>query len=93
MCRARCSARTPGTCASSGAPELLAAYAATPPTLRRSILKLVVEIAKDRRSRPAEDPPEDTDVAAPKSRRPGFPSGRGRPVRASKRRRGPKSES
>jgi transcriptional regulator with XRE-family HTH domain len=33
----------------SGAPELLAAYAAAPPALQRRILKLVVEIAKDQR--------------------------------------------
>jgi transcriptional regulator with XRE-family HTH domain len=39
-----------------GAPELLAAYAAAPPPLRRSILKLVVEIAKDQRTpREAQD--------------------------------------
>lgn len=31
----------------SGAPELLTAYAAAPPGLRRAILKLVVELAKD----------------------------------------------
>jgi transcriptional regulator with XRE-family HTH domain len=30
----------------SGAPELLTAYATAPPTLRRAILKLVLEIAK-----------------------------------------------
>src|SRR6185437_278032 len=35
----------------SGAPELLAAYAAAPPALRRTILKLVVEIAKDQQAR------------------------------------------
>jgi transcriptional regulator with XRE-family HTH domain len=35
----------------AGAPELLAAYAAAPPTLRRTILKLVVEIAKDQQTR------------------------------------------
>jgi transcriptional regulator with XRE-family HTH domain len=35
-----------------GAPELLAAYAALPPTIRRSILKLVVEIAKAQLGRP-----------------------------------------
>src|SRR5271155_107052 len=34
-----------------GAPDLLAAYAAAPPTLRKAILKLVQEIAKDQRSR------------------------------------------
>ena len=34
----------------SGAPELLAAYAAAPATLRRAILKLVVEIAKDQQT-------------------------------------------
>jgi transcriptional regulator with XRE-family HTH domain len=39
----------------SGAPELLAAYAAAPPALRRTILKLVVEIAKDQHSRRHED--------------------------------------
>jgi len=35
----------------SGAPELLAAYAAAPPALRRVIHKLVAEIAKDQLSR------------------------------------------
>ena len=35
----------------SGAPELLAAYAAAPTPLRRTILKLVVEIAKDQQAR------------------------------------------
>jgi transcriptional regulator with XRE-family HTH domain len=35
----------------SGAPELLAAYSAAPPALRRSILKLVTEIARDQRQR------------------------------------------
>ncbi len=35
----------------SGAPELLSAYAAAPPALRRVILKLVVEIAKDQQAR------------------------------------------
>ena len=39
----------------SGAPELLAAYAAAPPALRRAILKLVVEIAKDHRGRAADE--------------------------------------
>src|SRR5277367_4163821 len=38
----------------AGAPDLLAAYAAAPPTLRKAILKLVLEIAKDHRARPAE---------------------------------------
>jgi transcriptional regulator with XRE-family HTH domain len=38
-----------------GAPELLAAYAAAPAPLRRTILKLVVEIAKDQQSRRSED--------------------------------------
>jgi transcriptional regulator with XRE-family HTH domain len=33
----------------AGAPELLAAYAAAPQALRRTILKLVVAIAKDQR--------------------------------------------
>src|SRR3984957_865776 len=37
----------------AGAPDLLAAYAAAPPTLRKAILKLVQEIAKDHRARPA----------------------------------------
>src|ERR1700757_1373445 len=37
----------------SGAPELLAAYAAAPPSLRRVILKLVAEIARDQRQRRA----------------------------------------
>ena len=37
----------------SGAPELLAANAAAPPTLRRVVLKLVTEIAKDQSTRPA----------------------------------------
>ena len=35
----------------SGAPELLAAYAAAPPALRRVLLKLVTEIARDQRVR------------------------------------------
>jgi transcriptional regulator with XRE-family HTH domain len=35
----------------AGAPELLAAYAAAPRAMRRAILKLVSEIAKDQRSR------------------------------------------
>jgi transcriptional regulator with XRE-family HTH domain len=35
----------------SGAPELLAAYSAAPPSLRRVILKLVSEIARDQRAR------------------------------------------
>jgi hypothetical protein len=35
----------------SGAPELLAAYAAAPASLRRVILKLVAEIARDQRQR------------------------------------------
>ncbi len=35
----------------SGAPELLAAYSAAPPALRRVILKLVLEIAKDQQAR------------------------------------------
>ena len=35
----------------SGAPELLTAYAGTTPALRRVILKLVTEIAKDQRAR------------------------------------------
>ena len=34
-----------------GAPELLAAYSASPPSLRRVILKLVSEIARDQRKR------------------------------------------
>ena len=37
----------------SGAPELLAAYAAAPASLRKVLLKLVTEIAKDQNSRPA----------------------------------------
>jgi hypothetical protein len=37
----------------AGAPDLLAAYAATPPPLRKAVLKLVQEIAKHRRSRVA----------------------------------------
>ena len=37
----------------AGAPELLAAYAAAPPSLRRVILKLVSEIARDQRGRRA----------------------------------------
>jgi transcriptional regulator with XRE-family HTH domain len=42
----------------SGAPELLAAYAAAPALLRRSILKLVVAIAKDQAERrPKESEP------------------------------------
>src|ERR1700722_855781 len=39
----------------SGAPELLAAYAAAPAPLRRTILKLVVEIAKDQQARRHEE--------------------------------------
>ena len=39
----------------SGAPELLAAYAAAPQALRRVILKLVVEIAKDQHAHQADD--------------------------------------
>ncbi len=39
----------------AGAPELLAAYAAAPPALRKAVLKLVQEIAKDCRSRPANE--------------------------------------
>jgi transcriptional regulator with XRE-family HTH domain len=35
----------------AGAPDLLAAYAAAPPTLRKAVLRLVQEIAKDQRSR------------------------------------------
>jgi transcriptional regulator with XRE-family HTH domain len=35
----------------AGAPELLAAYAAAPQAMRRAILKLVSEIAKDQRAR------------------------------------------
>jgi transcriptional regulator with XRE-family HTH domain len=38
----------------AGAPDLLAAYAAAPPTLRKAVLKLVLEIAKDHRGRAAE---------------------------------------
>jgi transcriptional regulator with XRE-family HTH domain len=38
----------------AGAPDLLAAYAAAPPTLRKAVLKLVLEIAKDHRGRIAE---------------------------------------
>ncbi|HZC17602.1 MAG TPA: helix-turn-helix transcriptional regulator [Caulobacteraceae bacterium] len=38
----------------AGAPDLLAAYAAAPPTLRKAVLKLVQEIAKDHRARAAE---------------------------------------
>ena len=34
--------------------DLLAAYAAAPPTLRKAVLKLVQEIAKDHRGRIAE---------------------------------------
>jgi transcriptional regulator with XRE-family HTH domain len=37
----------------AGAPDLLAAYAAAPPTLRKAVLKLVLEIAKDHRGRTA----------------------------------------
>ena len=36
----------------AGAPDLLAAYAAAPPTLRKAVLRLVQEIAKDHRARP-----------------------------------------
>jgi transcriptional regulator with XRE-family HTH domain len=35
----------------AGAPDLLAAYAAAPPTLRKAVLRLVQEIAKDHRVR------------------------------------------
>jgi transcriptional regulator with XRE-family HTH domain len=38
----------------SGAPELLAAYAAAPAPLRRVVLKLVTEIAKDQSGRQTE---------------------------------------
>jgi transcriptional regulator with XRE-family HTH domain len=38
----------------AGAPDLLAAYAAAPPTLRKAVLKLVQEIAKDHRARAAD---------------------------------------
>jgi len=40
----------------AGAPELLAAYSAAPPSLRRVILKLVSEIARDQRGRRAPNP-------------------------------------
>ena len=36
----------------AGAPELLAASAAAPPALRKAVLKLVQEIARDCRTRP-----------------------------------------
>ena len=39
----------------SGAPELLSAYSAAPPALRRVILKLVLEIAKDQQARQTEE--------------------------------------
>ena len=39
----------------SGAPELLAAYSAAPPALRRVILKLVLEIAKDQQARQSDE--------------------------------------
>lgn len=39
-----------------GAPELLAAYAAAPAALRRAILKLAVEIARDRAPMPNRTP-------------------------------------
>ena len=39
----------------SGAPELLAAYSAAPPALRRVILKLVLEIAKDQQARQTDE--------------------------------------
>jgi transcriptional regulator with XRE-family HTH domain len=42
----------------AGAPDLLAAYAAAPPTLRKAVLKLVLEIAKDHRGRTAEAEPD-----------------------------------
>jgi transcriptional regulator with XRE-family HTH domain len=43
-----------------GAPELLSAYGAAPPALRRVILKLVVEMAKDQLARRvADDEAED----------------------------------
>jgi transcriptional regulator with XRE-family HTH domain len=44
-----------------GAPELLAAYSAAPPALRRAILKLVVAIAKDQQG--AHDEGEEIVVA------------------------------
>src|ERR1700742_4617896 len=39
----------------SGAPELLVAYSAVPPALRRVLLKLVLEIAKDQQTRRLDD--------------------------------------
>ena len=39
----------------SGAPELLAAYSAAPPALRRVLLKLVLEIAKDQHLRQGDE--------------------------------------
>jgi transcriptional regulator with XRE-family HTH domain len=50
----------------SGAPELLAAYSAAPPALRRVILKLVLEIAKDQQARQSDEdlPGEDERIAS-----------------------------
>jgi transcriptional regulator with XRE-family HTH domain len=44
----------------TGAPELLAAYAAAPAAIRRVVLKLVLEIAKDQHARQ----PEEDEAAA-----------------------------
>jgi transcriptional regulator with XRE-family HTH domain len=38
----------------NGVPELLAAYTVMPPSLRRAVLKLAVELAKEQRSRGVE---------------------------------------
>jgi transcriptional regulator with XRE-family HTH domain len=49
----------------AGAPQLLADYAAAPYAIRRAILKLVSEIAKDQRSRlPSDKDPSETDCEA-----------------------------
>jgi transcriptional regulator with XRE-family HTH domain len=45
----------------AGAPDLLAAYAAAPPTLRKAVLKLVLEIAKDHRARTAAEAEPETE--------------------------------
>ena len=50
----------------AGAPELLSAYAAAPPSLRRAVLKLAVEIARDQTAR---DPQGGAATSAPPGRR------------------------
>ena len=48
----------------SGAPELLAAYSAAPPALRRVILKLVLEIAKDQQARQTDEETDESERKA-----------------------------